>query len=48
MGRRTHPLLAYGYRRLNHLYERDPGNYLAFLGVAAALCCSKRLVRLTT
>ncbi|MGP3991619.1 IS5 family transposase [Streptomyces sp. 3N207] len=37
-----------GYRRLNHRYERDPGNYLAFLGLAAALCCYKRLVRLTT
>ena len=28
--------------------ERDPRNYLAFLGLAAALCCYKRLVRLTT
>ncbi|WP_031079715.1 alpha/beta fold hydrolase [Streptomyces sp. NRRL S-118] len=28
--------------------ERDPGNYLAFLGLAAALCCYKRLIRLTT
>lgn len=37
-----------GYRRLNHRYERDPRNYLAFLGLAAALCCYKRLVRLTT
>ncbi len=26
-----------GYRRLNHRYERKPGNYLAFLGLAAAL-----------
>ncbi|AYG78264.1 hypothetical protein DWB77_00371 [Streptomyces hundungensis] len=31
-----------GYRRLS------PRNYLAFLGLAAALCCYKRLVRLTT
>ncbi|MFJ2271955.1 IS5 family transposase [Streptomyces sp. NPDC087849] len=37
-----------GYRRLNHRYERKPRNYLAFLGLAAALCCYKRLVRLTT
>ncbi len=28
--------------------ERDPRNYLAFLGLAAALCCYKRLIRLTT
>lgn len=37
-----------GYRRLNHRYERHPRNYLAFLGLAAALSCYKRLVRLTT
>lgn len=37
-----------GYRRLNHRYERHPRNYLAFLGRAAAICCYKRLVRLTT
>ncbi|MFE5524007.1 IS5 family transposase [Streptomyces virginiae] len=37
-----------GYRRLNHRYERDPRNYLAFLGLAAAICCHKRLARLTT
>ncbi|MEU7425000.1 transposase, partial [Streptomyces sp. NPDC040750] len=36
-----------GYRRLNHRYERKPGNYLAFLGLAAALCCYKRLRKLT-
>ncbi|MFE7466150.1 IS5/IS1182 family transposase, partial [Streptomyces sp. NPDC057499] len=29
-------------------YERHPRNYLAFLGLAAALCCYKRLLRLTT
>ncbi|MDX2565210.1 IS5/IS1182 family transposase, partial [Streptomyces sp. TX20-6-3] len=28
--------------------ERHPRNYLAFLGLAAALSCYKRLVRLTT
>lgn len=37
-----------GYRRLNHRYERHPRNYLAFLGLAAAICCYERLVRLTT
>ncbi|MFF2174749.1 IS5 family transposase [[Kitasatospora] papulosa] len=37
-----------GYRRLNHRYERHPRNYMAFLGLAAALCCYKRLARLTT
>ncbi|WP_093769543.1 IS5 family transposase [Streptomyces sp. F-7] len=37
-----------GYRRLSPRYERDPGNYLGFLGLAAALCCYRRLVRLTT
>lgn len=36
-----------GYRRLNHRYERKPGNYLAFLGLASALCCYKRLLKLT-
>lgn len=39
--------LLTGYRRLNHRYEREPGNYLAFLGLAAALCCYKRLLKLT-
>ncbi|MGW3109475.1 hypothetical protein [Streptomyces sp. NPDC001100] len=37
-----------GYRRLTPRYERHPRNHLAFLGLAAALCCYKRLVRLTT
>jgi hypothetical protein len=37
-----------GYRRLNPRYERDPRNYLAVLGLAASLCCYKRLIRLTT
>jgi transposase len=37
-----------GYRRLSPRYERNPRNYLAFLGLAAALCCYERLVRLTT
>ncbi|MFD7318479.1 IS5/IS1182 family transposase, partial [Streptomyces sp. NPDC059883] len=36
-----------GYRRLNHRYERKPDNYLAFLGLASALCCYKRLLKLT-
>ncbi|SCK41218.1 hypothetical protein YUWDRAFT_07045, partial [Streptomyces sp. AmelKG-D3] len=25
----------------------EPGNYLAFLGLAAALCCYKRFLKLT-
>ncbi|MGY3681226.1 transposase [Streptomyces sp. TE33382] len=37
-----------GYRRLSPRYERQPADYPAFLGLAAALCCHKRLVRLTT
>ncbi|WP_327425725.1 IS5 family transposase (plasmid) [Streptomyces sp. NBC_01527] len=37
-----------GYRRLSPRYERQPANYLAFLGLAAALCCYKRLLKLTT
>ncbi|MFG2896038.1 IS5 family transposase [Streptomyces zaomyceticus] len=37
-----------GYRRLNHRYECHPRNYLAFLGLAAAICCYKRLLKLTT
>ncbi|WP_190144653.1 IS5 family transposase [Streptomyces glebosus] len=37
-----------GYRRLSPRYERDHRNYLAFLGLAAAICCYKRYVRLTT
>ena len=35
-------------RQLNHRYERHPRNYLAFLSLATALCCYKRLARLTT
>jgi hypothetical protein len=37
-----------GYRQLTIRYERYAGNYLAFLGLAAALWCYKRLIRLTT
>ncbi len=37
-----------GYRRPSPRYERDPRNYPGFPGLAAALCCYKRLVRLTT
>ena len=36
-----------GYRRLSPRYERHPRNYLAFLGLAAALCCYKRYRTLT-
>lgn len=37
-----------GYRRLSPGCERNPRHYLAFLGLAAALRCYKRLVPLTT
>lgn len=37
-----------GYHRLNHRYERHPRTYVAFLGLAAAPCCYKRLLKLTT
>ncbi|WP_405784426.1 IS5 family transposase [Streptomyces sp. NBC_00859] len=37
-----------GYHCLSPRYERQPSSYMAFLGLAAALCCYKRLVRLTT
>jgi hypothetical protein len=37
-----------GYRRLSPRHKLDPRNYLAFLGLAAALCCYKRLVRRRT
>ncbi len=37
-----------GYRRLSPRYERGPRNHLAFLGLAATLCCYQRLIRLTT
>lgn len=37
-----------GYRRLNHRYECRPRNCLAFLGLAAVLCCYRGHVRLTT
>ncbi|MGK5544046.1 IS5 family transposase [Streptomyces sp. URMC 127] len=37
-----------GYRRFTIRYVRPPRNYLAFLGLAAAICCYKRLVRLIT
>ncbi len=36
-----------GYRRLSPRYERHPRNYLAFLGLAAAICCNKRFLKLT-
>lgn len=35
------------YRQLNRRYQRHPTNGLALLGSAAAICCHKRLVRLT-
>ncbi|MFD8700621.1 IS5 family transposase [Kitasatospora purpeofusca] len=37
-----------GYRPLSLRYERDPHNYLGFLGLATVLTCYKRLLQLTT
>ncbi|MFI1258994.1 IS5/IS1182 family transposase, partial [Streptomyces netropsis] len=34
--------------RLSPRYERQPRNYLGFLGLAAALTCYKRRLKLTT
>ncbi|MGX1487603.1 hypothetical protein RKD45_006679 [Streptomyces griseus] len=36
-----------GYCRLNHLCERRPCTYPAFLGLATALCCHERFPELT-
>jgi transposase len=44
---RTMAWLA-GYRRLSPRYERHSRTHLAFLGLAAAVLCCKRLIRLTT
>ena len=38
----------FGYRRLTVQYERKGNHFLAFLGLAAALTCYKRLAKLTT
>ncbi|WP_374229054.1 IS5 family transposase [Streptomyces sp. DH8] len=38
----------FGYRRLTVRYERKGSRFLAFLGLAAALTCYKRLAKLTT
>lgn len=38
----------FGYRRLTVRYERKGSHFLAFLGLAAALTCYKRLAKLTT
>ncbi|WP_327367535.1 IS5 family transposase [Streptomyces sp. NBC_01217] len=38
----------FGYRRLTVRYERKGSHFLAFLGLAAALTCYKRLAKITT
>ncbi|WP_446461276.1 IS5 family transposase [Streptomyces sp. BRA346] len=38
----------FGYRRLTVRYERKGNHFLAFLGLAAALTCYKKLAKLTT
>jgi transposase len=37
-----------GYRRLTLRYERNPSHFLAFLTLAAAVTCYKKLAKLTT
>ena len=38
----------FGYRRLTVRYERKGSHFLAFLGLAAALTCYKKLAKTTT
>jgi IS5 family transposase len=38
----------FGYRRLTIRYERKASHFLAFLGLAAALTCYKKLAKITT
>ncbi|MFG3323767.1 transposase [Streptomyces sp. NPDC048171] len=38
----------FGYRRLTVRYERKGSHFLAFIGLAAALTCYKRLAKLST
>ncbi|WP_369264918.1 transposase [Streptomyces sp. R35] len=38
----------FGYRRLTVRYERKGSHFLAFLGLAAALTCYKKLAKLAT
>lgn len=38
----------FGYRRLTVRYERRGSHFLAFLGLAAALTCYKKLAKLAT
>ncbi len=39
---------VFGYRRLTVRYERKGPHFLAFLGLAVALTCYKKLAKLTT
>ena len=38
----------FGYRRLTVRYEREGDHFLAFLGLAAALTCYKKLAKAAT
>ncbi|MFJ5137630.1 transposase [Streptomyces sp. NPDC088707] len=38
----------FGYRRLTIRYERKGSHFLAFLGLAAAIACYKKLAKVTT
>ena len=42
------PAWLFGYRRLTVRHERKGSHFLAFLGLAAALTCYKKLAKLTT
>lgn len=48
LGHRADAVLAVRLPTLEPLLRHNPRNYLAFLGLAAVLCCYKRLIRLTT
>lgn len=48
VGDRAHDVMAVRLPQTQSPLRAPARNYLAFLGLAAALCCYKRLVRLTT
>ncbi|MGW0947861.1 hypothetical protein ACWD4O_35645 [Streptomyces sp. NPDC002623] len=43
-----HTARLFGYRRLSVRYERKRSHFLAFLDLAAALTCYKKLAKLAT
>ena len=46
--RPTHPAWLSGYRRLTIRYERHSHLFAAFLALAAAITCYKKLAKLAT